>query len=323
MRKTINQEKISGRVYDHNLSLKTVQDSKSKNFGKPFIKGTLDVATTDNGLNVVTVEFAFPVMEYYNSGKVNSTFNVLKSIIENGKTIVDNGINEATKVKVDASLGVNDFYTNRDGDEVLVSVKRNEGSFVSIVTKLDAESDRNTFETDMLINGTRLVEADPEKGIDADYLVIKGVVFDFRGAIKPVEFVVKNTNGIQYFESLDINKNNIVFTKVWGKIETQSVTTTKTQASAFGEAKVTNYTNTKKEWIVIGAAEEPYPLDDDQNGITKETITKAIADREVYLADVKKKQDEWKQQQAANGNNTSTPASNSTSVGAAEGGFNF
>lgn len=315
MRKVLNKEHIEGRVYEHNLAIKTVQNSESKNFGKEFIGGTLDIATDDECLNVVTIAFTY-VTEVTSKGTKNETYATLKNIIENGKTVLTDGKEAATMVKVDTALGVNDFYTSRNGEETLVSAKRNEGGFVHTVTKLCDASARNTFEMDMLINGTRLVEADEERNIPADYLVVKGAVFNFRNAILPVEFIVKNPNGIKYFESLDASTSNMVFTKVWGKINSETIKTTKEEESAFGESKVTEYERTIKEWVITGTANEPYEIGDEQNGITLEEIKKTIADREVYLADVKKRQDEYqasKQQAAA-------PAAG---VSAAQGGFNF
>lgn len=315
MRKVLNKEHIEGRVYEHNLAIKTVQNSESKNFGKEFIGGTIDIATDEDCTNIVTVTFTY-VTETTSKGGKNETFTTLKNIIESGKTVLIDGKDVATLIKIDTALAVNDFYTSRTGEEVLVTAKRNEGGFAHIVNKLCAESDRNTFEVDMLINGTRLVEADEEKNIAADYLVVKGAVFNFRNAILPVEFVVKNPSGIKYFDSLDASPSNMIFTKVWGKINSETVKTVKTEESKFGEAKVTEYERSVKEWVITGAANEPYELDDEKNGITMDEIKKALADREVYLADVKKRQDEY---QASK--NSTTPAG--AGVSAAQGGFNF
>ena len=317
MRKVLNKEHIEGRVYEHNLAIKTVQNSESKNFGKEFIGGTLDVATDDDCLNIVTINFTY-VTEVTSKGAKNDTYAALKNIIENGKTVLVDGKDAATLVKIDTALGVNDFYTSRNGEEVLVTAKRNEGGFVHIVNKLSDAATRNTFEMDMLINGTRLVEADEERNISADYLVVKGAVFNFRNAILPVEFIVKNPSGIKYFESLDASSSNMVFTKVWGKINSETIKTVKTEESMFGEANVTEYERTIKEWVITGTANETYELDDEQNGITFDEIKKALADREVYLADVKKRQDEYQASKASN-----TPAIGGTGVTAAQGGFNF
>ena len=317
MRKVLNKEHIEGRVYEHNLTIKTVQNTESKNYGKEFIGGTLDIATDDECLNVVTINFTY-VTETTAKGSKNETYTALKNIIENGKTVLTDGAAEATMVKVDTALALNDFYTSKNGEETLVSAKRNEGGFVHIVNKLCDEAARNTFEMDMLINGTRLIEADEERHIAADYLIVKGAVFNFRNAILPVEFIVKNPSGIKYFESLDASNTNMVFTKVWGKINSETIKTVKTEESMFGEAKVTEYERTIKEWVITGTANETYELDDEQNGITFDEIKKALADREVYLADVKKRQDEYQASKAS-----STPAAGGVGVTAAQGGFNF
>ena len=315
MKKAINRERISGRIYEHNLAVKVTGES-SKNPGTEYIGGTIDVATDEDCLNVVTVNFTY-VTETTKSGGKNNTFTALKNIIDNGKTVLVDGKDAATMVRIDTALGLNEFYTSRSGEETLVQAKRNEGGFVSIVNKLDGEDARNTFEFDMLINGTRIVEANEEKNIPADYLVVKGAVFNFRNDMLPVELVVKSAGGIKYFESLDASSSNLVFTKVWGKIESQTIVDKREEESAFGEAAVKEYTRTVKEWVITGTAKETYEMDDEQNGITADEVKKAMADMEVRLADVKKRQDEYQASKSA----TSAPASAGTT--AASGGFNF
>lgn len=317
MKKTINKEVINGRIYEHNLAVKTVQNKDSENFGKEFINGTIDVATDDECLNVITVNFTY-VTETTKAGAKNATYAALKTIIDSGKTIVANGPTEATMVRINTALGLNDFYTNRNGDEVLVSVKRNDGGFVTIVNKLDDPSTRNKFECDMLITGTRIVEADEEKHIAEDYLVVKGAVFNFRNALLPVEFIVKGAGGIKYFESLEASSTNPVFTKVWGNIECQTIIDKREEETAFGEPSIKEYTRTIREWVITGCAKEPYEIGDSQTGITIDEVKQAAAERETYLADVKRRQDEYNASK-----NAVAPATAPTNAGAAAGGFNF
>ena len=318
MRKAINKEKISGRLYDiSKLSLKKVQNTESEHYGEEYIGGSIDIATDDDCLNIVTVYFSF-VQATYKSGKANNSFGVLKNIIENGKTILSDGKDAATMVKVDASLSLNDFYTTRDGKEVLVTAKRNSGSFINIISQLDDEDDRNKFECDMLINGTRYVEADEEKNIKEDYLIVKGAVFDFRNAILPVEFVVKNKGGIKYFESLDASSQNLTFTKVWGKINSETIVNRKEEESAFGEPSVVEFTKTIREWVITGTSKPDlvYDIDDAENGITMDEIKEAMSNREIYLANIKKKNDEYQSSKAS-------ATSNIADAPASFGGFNF
>ena len=320
MRKTVNKERIEGRLYDMSqLTLKTVQDAKSKHFGEEFIGGSIDIATDDDCLNIVTVRFTF-VQATYSSGKPNNSFGILKNLLENGKTVLSDGKDNASMVRVDASLALNDFYTSRNGGEAtLVSAKTNNGSFINVISKLGEEDTRNTFECDMLINGTRMVEADEEKHIAEDYLIVKGAIFDFRNAILPVEFVVHNKNGIKYFESLDASPQNLIFTKVWGKINSETIVDRREEESAFGEPAVKEYNRTIREWVITGTSkpDATYEVGDSENGITADEIKKAMADREVYLADVKKRSDDY---QASKNTNTAAPAVGAT---AAEGSFSF
>ena len=322
MRKALNKEVVSGKIYEHALAVKVTGEG-SKAPGTTYIGGTIDVATDDKCLNIVQVAFTY-VTETTKAGKKNNTFTALKNIIDNGKTVLVDGYDAATAVKIDTALGLNDFYTERNGEEVLVSAKRNSGGFVTIVNSLGDEKTRNTFECDMLINGTQYVEADPEKHIEKDYLIVKGAVFDFRNAILPVEFVVKSQGGIKYFESLEASPKNLTFTKVWGRIYSEVTKTTREEESAFGEPIVKEYTRTIKEWVIEGTSkkEAVYEIGDAETGITEEEIKKALADREVYLADIKKNADEWKAKQATKDKDNAFGATAAT-ASAAEGGFDF
>ena len=178
------------------------------------------------------------------------------------------------------------------------------GSFANIVSKLSEEDARNTFECDMLINGTRVVAANEERNIPEDYLIVKGAVFNFKNEILPVEFTVRNKGGMKYFESLDISDKNPVFTKVWGTIESQTITKTYEEESAFGEPVVRESTRTIREWTVTGAAPETYEIGDAENGVTKEEITEKIQKRNTDLAEMKARAEEYK---ASKENVTATP----------------
>ena len=315
MRKTINKVRVEGRLYDiSKLALKKVENKESAHFGEDFIGGSIDVATDEEGLNIVTVNFTF-VQPTYKSGKTNATYGVLKSLIETGKTIIKDGADNATLVRVDAALGLNDFYTDRNGEETLVSAKTINGSFVNIINKLNDESARSTFECDMLINGTTLVEANEERHIDKDYLIVKGAIFDFRNAIMPIEFIVKNEGGMKYFEGLNASAKEPVFTKVWGQIHSENIVNRVEQESAFGEPTVKEYSRTVREYIVTGTSKPDavYEVGNAENGITEDEVKKALADREVYLAGVKKRQDDY----------NASKNSGAATAPAAAGGFNF
>ena len=152
MRKVINQTHIEGVLYQHSLSLKT-SGEKSKNPGTQFINGTIDIATDDALTNIVTVHFSYVTPTYIRSGSTNATFGVLQNII-NGVTcnVVEHGVDKAAKLRIDSQIGLNEFFSNRNGTEELVSVKRNEGGFIHVVQTIAAsEGLRDTFRADMIM----------------------------------------------------------------------------------------------------------------------------------------------------------------------------
>ena len=60
--------------------------------------------------------------------------------------------------------------------------------------------------------------------------------------------------GISYFESLEASPSNMIFTKVWGSITSETKINTKEEQSAFGDAVVTTYEKKVKDWQITGAA---------------------------------------------------------------------
>ena len=303
MRKIVNREHIEGILFQHDLELKTVQNETSANYGKEFIAGNVEIAVDEEGLNVIPVHFTY-VPEVTTSGKKSPTFTALKRIIDEDKSIVSVGKDEAFKIKIDTALSVNDFYSN---DDQLVSVKVNEGGFISIVNNLCDEKERNTWEADMVITGCNIIEADPEKNIDEDYMKVKGAIFNFRNELLPIEFILRNKDGFKHFEDMDASPAEPTFTKVWGRINCLTKTTTVEEETAFGEAAVRTYERKVKEWEITGT---PKVISYDFGGedLTVEELTKAMQDRELKLADIKKRSDEYKAQKASN----NTVAKNTT-----------
>ena len=314
MRKPQNTEKIIGRIYQHDLAVKQVQNKDSENFGKDFIAGNIEVATDEECLNVIKVHFTY-VTPTNKTGAENKTYTVLKKIIDENKTITSVGKDSAMKVRIDTAIALNDFYNNNDE---LVSAKTNEGGFVTIINDLGEEKERNIFSVDMVITGVTHVDKDDEKKTE-EYASVRGAIFNFRNDLLPVEFNVKSSDGIKYFENLGASNSEPIYTKVWGKIISATSTTTQEVESAFGEPAVRTYRNTNKEWVITGTAKVAYDFGD-ENILTAQELTKAMQDREVYLADIKKRAEEYKTTKAS-----STPAASSTTttITGKKADFNF
>lgn len=310
MKNMINSTHIEGLVYESTLELRT-SGQNSKNPGTEFIMGNLNIATDNDCTNIVPVHFTY-VTATTSKGNANATFGILKDIVD-GKigTVMANGKDGAGKVRIDSAIGLNEFYSDRNGKEELVSAKRNEGGFVHTVATLNPdEKTRNTFMADMLITSVTHVDADDERGIKEKALV-RGCVFDFRKAVLPIEFSVTNPRGMDYFEGLDASPKTPVFTKVWGRQVSQTVTNSRVEESGWGEANVQESTSTRRDWVITGSNTEPYEWDSEET-ITAKELTEAMANREVYLAGIKQRQDEYRASKAA-------PAAAVPTAG----GFNF
>lgn len=312
MKKTmINQTHLEGVLYEHALEAKVSGDT-SKNPGTPFITGTISIATDDAMTNIVPVHFTY-VTATFGSGKPNDTYTTLNNIV-NGTfgTYMKDGADKAVKLRVDSAIGLNEFYTDRNGKEELVSAKRNEGGFVHKVDALDEdEKVRNTFKADMVINCVTHVDADEEKNLP-EKVIVKGAIFDFRKSLLPVEFSATNVNAMNYFESLGATQRSPVFTCVWGRQVSETIVRQIVTESAFGEDEVREVKNTRRDFVITGASKDPYVWDD-EGSITAAELNEAIQKREVDLAAMKKRQDEYKASK-----NRITPA-----AAPAQGGFNF
>lgn len=319
MRKNINTINIEGRVFEHDLTIKTVQNQKSQNYGKEFIAGTVSVATDEAGLNVIPVHYTY-MTEITGGGNKNATYINLKKIME-GKTWAADGKDAATKVRLNPSVALNDFYPQ--GSDDLVSQQRPEGGFASIISDFKPEGEaRQKFTLDVIITGVTLVEADPEKHIDNDYAKINCAAFNFKNNILPISLVAKTPGAINYFMGLEASPSDPVYTQVWGEIKNSTIKVEKTIESAFGEPVVDITERKQREWVVTGARPEPYVFGN-ADTMTEEELTKAITDRNVYLEEVKTRAKEYYETRgnaAAAGVKTAMPT---PTANIPKGGFNF
>ena len=292
MKAVVNKSHIEGYIYEHTLESK-VSGPNSKNPGTEFISGNLSVATDEAILNIVTVHFSYVTPTTKNGG-TNSTYTALSNIISGAAgNIMQHGKEKAAKVRIDSAIGLNEFYTERNGKTELVSAKRNEGGFVHLVDTLNEdEKARSTFECDMLITKATRIEPNEEKNIP-EKVVIKGCIFDFRKALLPYDFKVTNKKAMDYFEDLEVSPKSPVFTHLKGRQLSSVVKKTFVEEGAFGEDSVREVVNSRKDYILHWAAKETYPFDDEET-ITKEELKKAREDRNTYLADVKKRNDDYK-----------------------------
>lgn len=292
----INAVNLQGWLYQHDLKIKK-SGAQSKNPGTEFISGTIEIATDEAKLNVIPVHFTY-VTATTSKGNPNATFTALKNIIDGVHgSIMEHGEDKAVKLKVDTSINLNEFYSDRSGKEELVSAKRNEGGFVHVIQNFDKEENaRNIFTCDMVITGARRIE-ESEDGQIPEHVIIKGAIFDFRKSLMPVEFVVTNPRGMDYFENAGASQTTPFCTQIKGRQISQTIVKEEVKESAFGDAVVEEKRSSKKEFNVFWASQNPYEWDD-ESFITAKELEDKMKERQTYLATVKQRQDEYKASQA-------------------------
>lgn len=316
--KMFNATHIEGVLYQHSLERKESGPNSAKP-GTVYISGNIEIATDNALVNIVPVHFTY-VTETTAKGAANPTFATLMNII-NGTygSVMKDGADKAIKLRIDSAIGLNEFYTDRDGKETLVSAKRNEGGFVHVVNALDEnEANRSTFDVDMIITGVTVKEGDPDAGT-VDKAVVKGAIFDFRKSLLPVELSATDSRAIAYFEGLEASPKNPVFTRVKGSQISETIVRTITEDSAFGAPSVREVKNTRKDFVITWAQTTPYEWDD-EGSITAAELKEAMTARETYLATVKQRNDEYK---ASKGNAIAAAKPAATTTTIASGGFNF
>lgn len=278
MKKMTNEAHVEGYLFSHKLNVR-----QRKADGTPFITGDVNIATDDSFTNVVKVNFGF-ITEFFKNGNANSTYQLLLDIINgNHKTAEVDG-KAAVKLRIDGSVETNDFVT-QNGD--MASPKRFRGQFAHIMEGNIADS-AATFNIDMFINN--VVEREVEDG--DNYITLNGCTFSFSGAMVPVDVNVRSTGGIDYFLGLDISKKNPVLTQLKGEIVSTSVEREKTEESAFGEPIIRKVMESLRTWDVTWAAVEPYAFGE-EGVLTADELKAKMNERQEYLANVKKRHDEY------------------------------
>jgi hypothetical protein len=174
----------------------------------------------------------------------------------------------------------------------------------------------------MLITGVNRTEKDEEKNINEDFVTVRGAIFNFRNELLPVDFLVRNVDGMKYFEDLEVSGAAPIYTKVWGRINCGTILNEVKEDSAFGESAVRTYERKIREWVITGTAKVPYDFGD-ENILTVTEVTKAQQDREVMLAETKKRSEEYRANKSTADNAFGSVATSAPTPSVAKGTFSF
>lgn len=203
------------------------------------------------------------------------------------------GADEAVRLRAETSIGLNEFYSDRNGESTFVSNKRNEGGFLFYMSDPFNENieQRSRFVTSMLITKIREVEADAERNLPAKVMV-SGYIFDFRNALLPVEYTARAEKAMDYFLSLtDVNENHPFFTNIVGQEISQVVSRTIVEEGAFS-TEVRIVPSTTRMFEILLCDKEPIGSDWEE-AISAAELKEALQNREILKADIKTRQEEY------------------------------
>lgn len=313
MKTCVNTVNLCGRIFEHSLTQRTVNNPESKVNGQNFIMGDVQVAVNADSTNVIPVHFSF-ISEMTKNNQPNRTYNNLMRIINEGKTVKDDGEDADWITITNGTIELND-YPGRDGE--MRSVPRVGARFADFNR---SKQYTNLFEADTLINAATLVEGNPENGT-SDRVDLKGAVFSFRNEFMPITFMIDDQRGMDYFLGENISNNNMMFTKLYGTIENLTIKHETTEEVAFGDPIVKTTERHQRAWKIYKAAALPYDLSDPEV-LTPDELTKMLQDRELHLASEKKRAEEYRASKAA-APKAVPAASNPFANASSNSGFSF
>lgn len=273
MLKTTNNIHVRGYVFSHNLE-KAVYGPNSRKAGQEYIRGEVNVATDDQALNVVKVNFSFVDPTWAKSGKPNDTYAVLESIINTHDTFQNVGAS-AMKVRIDGNFEVNDYWSRNNN--TMVSSTRLRGVFAHVMLPGDALGDEPaTFDADMLVT-----RADTREYNDGNTTFeVSGFVFDFRNALIPLTLVVPDTAAQDFFTNAEVSQSNPMMINVGGAFTSEVIELERENDSteyAFGAPKVVKTKRSVRRWE-LRHAKNPYDFGD-ESVMTMEEFKSALQAR--------------------------------------------
>jgi hypothetical protein len=126
--------------------------------------------------------------------------------------------------------------------------------------------------------------------------------------------------GMDHFDSFEASEKSPVFACVKGHQVSKVVTTVQqTESSGWGETFAQEVTSSQREFVITGV-DDPYEWDD-EGTITAQEYKTALQNREVTVAEIKARQEEYNASRAQTQNANVLPFGGSSGAGA--NGFNF
>ncbi|MFL1672643.1 hypothetical protein [Paenibacillus dendritiformis] len=272
LRQAENFVLIEGTLVENRL----VEETKNE---KEAITGEMDIEVKENEVHTVS----FFSYKYKNDGTENGIYKGLKTAMDEYKSVASHGRKEADKIRVTGgNIRLNEYY-GQDGQ--LKSFPQVQANFVGRLKADEKFNPRAEFDVEIVVQ--KVIEEyknDEETG----RAIVKAYIVLYEGKVIPFEFVVDEDGAEFVMENYEPG----VTTRVYGDIINFKEVKRTEKPTAFGKPQEKVTTTTVREFLITGGS-EPYD-EENANTYDKEVIKKALAEREVWLEQLKNKKKEDK-----------------------------
>jgi len=274
--KNMNDIKLFGRLYDCKVNFAAKKDGTpvQNDDGDTALTGRVELEINANGNTIIAEYFAYPK---WPSGKVNSTYNMLKGMMDGNFVTVagaaENG-GEPEWVSLVGSVDVN-YFVSKQTKELARSLKIR-GSFINDNKKKEYSA---IWTADTIITHVEHVDADEERELPA-YIRLDGYISDYRENLSEVSFQVRSDDAMNKLPVSEASPDAPFYTMLRGAITFASRVVKSTDA--FGDEVENEYEN--KIWEVTRYALEPYDFFDE------DILGKALFDVKVKELATKKQE---------------------------------
>lgn len=250
----------------------------------------LDIETAENEVHTVN-----GMSKYHkDDGSENGIAKGYQTIIDEYKSVASHGREEADKVRVtQGRIGLNEYYGQ---DEKLRSFPQLGTNFVNRVQVGEEFNPRAEFEVEVFV---RNVKAETNKDAEeTGRAEVEGYIPLYGGKVIPFTFKVA-AEGSEYVQD---NYEPGQTVKFYGDIVNFKEKKVTVEKAAFGKDKEKVTYNTVREYVITGGG-EAYD-EESVKAYSVDLIKKALTEREIYLDELKNKNNEPKKEEKKGGFDT-------------------
>lgn len=276
LRQADNKIVVEGKLSEKDLKRETNTD------GVEVIKGSITIQTSD--VNFIPLNVF--VSKVTSTGKVNSAFKGLETVMDQYKSIAEVGAELATKVRVTSGQLRPNTYFDENGmqhDSVRYSA-----NYFNTVKESDTFDPRAELSLEVFINTIipEISSTGDNKGQETGRLLVKCFLPLYNNGIEPITLVAP----AEIAADIDRMYQPAQTVKFFCDIVNSKIVVEKTVPIAIGKPRIDRSEHTINELVITGAS-EPY----EENGIgtpepySLDVIKAALNHREELLQEKKEK----------------------------------